>query len=263
MSVQAIAWVLGHSKSSNTARCVMLSIANHLNPDGVGWVYVDRVLREANCSLNSYHRAIHWALDNGELERVEHGGGYETTHERHRPNLYRFPALQETDEDDGRLRGTQFGGEGGTQFGGEGGTQNGEVNSKAVSKAVSKAKQHTSALEIERTILAVWCEVTGRNPGSVRMTSQRQAKILARLKEGYPPEDLVDAVRGVALSPFHMGDNDRKQTYNDLTTVLRDGAQVEKFRDLYRQGPAVVGPKAFRNILAAVEKLEGVRDATA
>jgi hypothetical protein len=246
MSVQAIGWVLENSKSSNTARCVLISIANHLGGDGSGWVYVDRICREANCSLNSYHRAIQWAVDNGELERVEHAGGYDRTHERHRPNLFRFPALSEC--------GTHFGGEGGTQNGGEGGTQNGEVNRGAVSRTVSKAKTNVD-LGVS-AVFAAWCEATGRDAARTKLTKDRRRKIEQRLGEGFSIQDLTAAVQGVALSPFHMGENDRRQKYDDIVTVLRDGSQVEKFRDLSLQGPVKSRPKSFGAIMAAVESAE-------
>ena len=226
MSVQAIAWVLEHSKSSNTARCVLISIANHMGGDGSGWVYVERVCSEANCSLNSYHRAVKWAEDNGELERVSHAGGGERTHSRHRPNLYRFPALS--------MRPTQIGEEGGTQIGEEGGTQIGEVNKRAVSRAVSRAETNT---EIHARIFEVWCSTTGRDPIRTKLTSQRVSKIKSRLQEGFSEQDLIEAVRGVVFSPFHMGDNKRKQKYDDLTTILRDGGQVEKFQELFKNPP--------------------------
>jgi len=246
MSVQAISWVLENSKSSNTARCVMISIANHLGGDGSGWVYVDRVCREANCSLNSYHRAVQWAVDNGELERMPYSGGYGRTHVRHRPNLFRFPALAEC--------APQIGEEGGTQNGEYPSTQNGDHNRGTVSKAVSKANTYVG--DDHQKVFDAWCVSTGRDSGRTKLTSERVKKISQRLGEGYTVDELVEAVQGVALSSFHMGENDKKQKYDDLTTVLRSGSQVEKFRDLHRDGPVKRGPKGFATIMSAVQKLE-------
>jgi hypothetical protein len=250
MSVQAIGWVLEHSQSTNTARCVMVSIANHLGGDGSGWVYVDRVLREANCSLNSYHRAVQWAVDNGELERLPYEGGYDRTHVRHRPNRFRFPALSSECP-------PQNGDQGGTQNGDQGGTQNGDHNRGTVSKAVSKANDKKDAMvDSQRIVFECWCEATGRDRTKTKLTGDRRRKIVARLGEGFTADDLCEAVKGVTLSKFHMGDNDRRQRYDDLTTILRDGSQVEKFRDLYRTGPVAAKPRGFDAILAAVEEME-------
>lgn len=258
MSVQAISWVLDYSQSSGTVRCVLISIANHVNPDGTGWVYVERILKEANCSLKSYHRAVQWALDNGELERSAHEGGFETTHSRHRPNLFRFPKVaSEVDKMAAAAGwGSQDDDEGDGQIDYPPPSQSDYLNKRAVNKAVSKAKRNIALMDDEKKILDAWCDATGRKRGSVRMTPDRQRKILARLREGYTMEDLLDAVRGVALSPFHMGKNTQRQKYDDLVIVLRDGSQVEKFRDLYRSGPARSEPQSFDAIKAAVDKIE-------
>lgn len=246
MSVQAIAWVLEHSRSTNTVRCVLVSIANHMNGDGSGWVYVDRICREANCSIKSYHRAIRWAIDNGELERVEHAGGGERTHVRHRPNFYRFVAM-----DDGR--GGQIVEEGGGQFVQEGGGQVDDLNERAVSTAVSTVREKTVADDV----FDLWVQVTGRDPLRTKFTPDRRRKVQQRLAEGFDFDELMDAVRGVTLSAFHMGDNAQNQRYDDLRIVMRDGAQVEKFRDLWRNPPQQRRPRSFSTIAAAVGRMEG------
>jgi hypothetical protein len=254
VSVQAIAWVLDHSESTNTARCVLVSIANHMGGDGSGWVYVDRVCKEANCSLKSYHRAVQWAIDNGELERTSYSGGYERTHVRHRPNLFSFPALSEgRPQIAGGCTG-QNGEEGTGQSDYHPPSQSDHHNSKAVSKAVSKAITNTSGFHQE--VFDAWCAATGRDAGRTKLTADRVKKMDQRIAEGYSVEELVEAVQGVALSAFHMGENDKQQRYDDLTTVLRSGSQVEKFRDLFRAGPLRREPKGFATILSAVEKLE-------
>ena len=252
MSVQAIAWVLDNSKSTGATRCVLISIANHVNPDGSGWVYVDRVLREANCSLNSYHRAVSWAEENNELVRSPYEGGFERTHSRHRPNLYMFPALCPP----------QVGGEGSPQNGDHGGTQNGDHNNRAVSKAVSKPTRNVVELgavderQAAERIFNAWVLATGRDATRSRLTKDRLSKIRARFAEGFLEQDLIDAVEGIALSDFHMGKNDRRQKYDDLTVALRDGSQVEKFRDLRRDGPVKTQPKGFDSILAALSRVQ-------
>jgi thymidine phosphorylase len=105
-------------------------------------------------------------------------------------------------------------------------------------------------------VFDAWCVSTGRDAARAKLTSERVKKITQRLAEGYSVDELVEAVNGVALSAFHMGENDKKQKYDDLTTVLRSGSQVEKFRDLFRDGPVKRGPKSFATILSAVEKIE-------
>lgn len=89
-----MSWVLDHSKSTGTTRCVLMSIGNHLNPDGEGWVHVERVLTEANCSLDTYHRAVKWAIAAGELERDVRAGGSARVPDVRRPNQFRFPKMR-------------------------------------------------------------------------------------------------------------------------------------------------------------------------
>lgn len=109
-------------------------------------------------------------------------------------------------------------------------------------KASGRVKEDTSAPEngnaIAKRVLAEWIKVTDRDAGKVLLNTKRREKIYARLNEGYDEADLRDAVRGIVLSEFHMGDNDRGKIYDDLFTILRDGGQVEKFRDLYRNSEA-------------------------
>jgi len=97
MAVQAISWVLDHSASTGATRCVLISIANHVGPDGEGWVYVKRVMAEANCSRDTYERAVRWAEEHGELERDVRQGGSTRTRSDMRPNLFRFPSITDPD----------------------------------------------------------------------------------------------------------------------------------------------------------------------
>lgn len=98
MSIQALTWVLSNSESTGTTRNVMFAIANHVSPQGEGWAYRSQILADANCSLDSYKRAIQWAEEHGEIERVEKAGGSDRTRADMRPNLFRMPALL-TDDD--------------------------------------------------------------------------------------------------------------------------------------------------------------------
>lgn len=107
-----------------------------------------------------------------------------------------------------------------------------------------KAKKRTGPAtpengdKIAKRLLAEWIKVTDRDKGKVLLNKKRREKIYARLNEGYPEDEMRDAIRGIVLSEFHMGDNDRNKVYDDITTILRDGGQVEKFRDLYRSSEA-------------------------
>lgn len=201
MSVQAIAWVLDHSEARGAHRCVLISIANHVTPEGSGWVHVRRVCAEARCSPGTYARAVSEAIQRGELRRDVHAGGSVRMHDAHRPNLFTFPAL--TGEPSG------------------------------VSEAPTVTDPGPSG--DVRDVFDAWLEATGRDPARTRLTAQRRKKVDARLREGYPVTELLSAVRGISLSAWHGGDNDTGVRYDDLTVALRDGTQVERFAALWEQ----------------------------
>ncbi len=178
---------------------MLISIANHVDPDGSGWVHVRRVLQEANCSLDSYRRAVQEAVEQGELVRETHAGGSVKMHDAHRPNLFTFPALSAK-----------------------------EAPVAAVKKQPAIEGPSSDVLRVfERWVLA-----SGRDLARTRLTTQRRRKVEARLKEGYSVNEILAAIEGVQRSPFHQGANDTGTRYDDLTVICRDGAQVERFADL-------------------------------
>ena len=85
-----ISWVLEHSRAEKLTRLVLVCIANHAGPDGEGWVYVAQVCQEANCSVDSYYRAVKWAEANGELVRDPNAGNAPRARADKRPNHFRF-----------------------------------------------------------------------------------------------------------------------------------------------------------------------------
>lgn len=97
-------------------------------------------------------------------------------------------------------------------------------------KAQAPAVVSDNGNSVISTVFSHWQNVHGK--AKAKLTSNRLQKIKARLKEGYTVEQLCRAIDGVKLSPYHMGKNDTGTVYDDLTTILRDGAQVEKFSAL-------------------------------
>lgn len=105
-------------------------------------------------------------------------------------------------------------------------------------------------------VFEAWQQATGHHKAV--LDQKRRRRIVAALKT-HPVEDLLDACRGVMLSPFHRGENDSRTVYDDLDVVLRDSAHVEKFRDLARGEAGPAPPKlpqnaeSVRRAVAAVE----------
>lgn len=47
----------------------------------------------------------------------------------------------------------------------------------------------------------------------------------------YGMDGAREAIDGCKASPFHMGENDRETSYNDITLIFRDAEHVERFHD--------------------------------
>lgn len=104
-------------------------------------------------------------------------------------------------------------------------------------------------------VFETWQESTGKT--KAKLDPKRRKLITDALKE-YPLEDVLDAVRGWKQSSYHRGENERRTVYNELHVLLRDATQIEKFRDLERNGsqapPTTGGTQLDKNLrnLAAI-----------
>lgn len=83
-------------------------------------------------------------------------------------------------------------------------------------------------------VFDAWREATRRD--RAKLTSDRRKRIRNWLKE-YPLDDLADACRGITLSEFHAGRNDRHTRYDGIEHALKSAQHIEQFRDLWRDGP--------------------------
>ena len=70
---------------------------------------------------------------------------------------------------------------------------------------------------------------SGRTGPRRLWTEKRRRKLAARLREGYTPSDLMLAVDGCMLSPFHQGKNDGATLFDDLELICRDASKVDSF----------------------------------
>lgn len=102
-------------------------------------------------------------------------------------------------------------------------------------------------------VFSVWLEATGKDQERTKLDKKRRARIEWALKS-YPKADVLDAVVGWRNSPFHSGRNDRGATWNELTLLLRDSTQLERFRDLARNAPLTGAPDAWTTLKAMMEE---------
>lgn len=79
---------------------------------------------------------------------------------------------------------------------------------------------------IER-IFEVWKARHGY--ARARLDNKRRQKIRQRLCDRYTEQDILDGIEGCALSPFHMGQNERHAVYNDIELICRDAKHLDGF----------------------------------
>ena len=83
-------------------------------------------------------------------------------------------------------------------------------------------------------VFQTWVKVTSRT-GRTRLDDARR-RIIEKALRGYPLAEVLEAIQGWAFSDFHRGKNDQGKVYDEITLILRNAGQVEKFRDLARGG---------------------------
>lgn len=88
----------------------------------------------------------------------------------------------------------------------------------------------TSSRQEDEQVFDAWVETLPDNGGRPHLfNDKRRSKVRARRRDGYPLQDLLDAVRGWKYDKW-----EERWKNNDLAVLLRDGGQLEKFRDMYR-----------------------------
>lgn len=122
-----------------------------------------------------------------------------------------------------------------------------EVEEKVREMSSSAKPKHDPA--IIRDIFDHWVSATDRQAARVRLTATRTAKVTARLRDGYTPDQIKSAISGYAASSFHRGDNDRGHRYDSLEFICRDGEKIE--RGIEMRAPAAVKAAAVATATAS------------
>jgi hypothetical protein len=93
--------------------------------------------------------------------------------------------------------------------------------------------------DLAKAVFEAWLDehIDPAQRAKCKFNGKRRRAVEARLREGYEPERLIAAIRGVKLSRWHMGENADGRRYTGIETILRDGAQVEKFEALLTDPP--------------------------
>jgi hypothetical protein len=105
-------------------------------------------------------------------------------------------------------------------------------DTKETLKELSVSAKHD---ETVKNIFAIWCEKM--NSPRSRLDANRKRLIVNALKK-YTENDLVAAITGCAMSPFHMGMNPDGKKYNGLDLILRNAEKIEQFIGFSTNPPA-------------------------
>jgi hypothetical protein len=247
MSVQALAWVFDHFTGwceargmdpSAGQRLVLLSIANHADKEGRNaWPSTATICGEAAVSKRTAETAIRWLEDGGVILREVNRGGLPETPSDRRPNRYSILAM--TPPSGSAIPSDPAEGAGRQSVQERVGNSCADGSATIADQTVLEPSKGTTTRRTAHAddvdaIFEAWREATDHP--RAKLDKARRAKIEARLKDGYSRDELIVAVRGIARSEFHMGENDRHQRYDDITIALRDAAHVEKFANLELQG---------------------------
>ena len=84
------------------------------------------------------------------------------------------------------------------------------------------------------TVFRFWARVHQKKK-NIKFSQGRKKKIKARLNAGRTITELKQAIVGCRLSPFHMGENEQRKVYNELTLILRNDEKVDQFIDVFEQ----------------------------
>lgn len=116
-----------------------------------------------------------------------------------------------------------------------------------------------NARQEDEKVFQAWIETLPDNGGRPHLFNEkRRSKVRARRRDGYPLQDLLDAVRGWKFDKW-----EERWKNNDLAILLRDGPQLEKFRDMFRNcgnGKPPQPPRVARSGGKVIEQHELTRD---
>lgn len=104
-------------------------------------------------------------------------------------------------------------------------TNNQELITINQSNSEQSNKSDTRPLEI----FEYWCDVMNKKRSA--FSPKRKKVIEARLKDGYPVDEIKTAIINCSNTPHNMGKNENNKEYNDIELICRSSEKLEQFRD--------------------------------
>jgi hypothetical protein len=123
-----------------------------------------------------------------------------------------------------------------------------EDNQSCLSKAVNIVSNSDQKTTVIYQIFSYW--KTHLNHLAAKLDRKRKKYILYALDLGYTIEELYLAIRGVKVTPYNMGKNDRGEVYDDFHIIFKDAAQIERFIRNASNPPTVTLQNLNKSFLA-------------
>lgn len=95
----------------------------------------------------------------------------------------------------------------------------------------SKQPKTVPMREIQK-VFEYWIATHRSGRGVKPRLDNTRKNCIAKAISNYGVETCMDAVRGCLLSDWHMGSNPRGKRYDDITLILRNADNIEKFAGL-------------------------------
>jgi len=101
--------------------------------------------------------------------------------------------------------------------------------------------------QIAARVFGHWC-LTWEHPRA-KLDRKRRTVIRSALDMGYSEDDLNDCISGYRNSPYHMGQNEQNTVYDNIATMLKDGAHIDRGIGFHRNPPRTdLSPKTRQAI---------------
>lgn len=238
MSVKAMAWAW-QTSLKGTQKLVLLALSDHADDAGRCWpglnglaakcglsrssiiehienlVTLGLIIKQKRHDANGYRRSNIYSLNIGQSPEIQRRNNLRRDFESLSPDL----PLSKVQNLDGNIIETSL----------ESSIETSNICELKTSRASAgkiktERKQSASAEVLE--IFSYWQQRL--NHSKAKLDGKRKRKIMQALKT-YSVEELKGAIDGCAKSPYHMGQNNSGQLYDDIELILRDSTHIERF----------------------------------
>lgn len=238
MSIQAVSWVLEHSKTKALERLVMISLANHANEDGECWPSNERIAAEANTTPVQARRVLGALETGGHIARAINAAPDARMRGDRRTNLYRIldgGAQQVPPWLDGRAQSDATG-----------------ARSTPKRPTPERAPNHQRTISEPKTSLpaeagAAFEEFWAEYPKARRLAKPDARTAFAKAVQRAPAETIIEAVKRYAADPNRLDEFTpypqkwlKQERWNAPPEVPRRGA-ADTAAAIDRAGAAVSG----------------------